>query len=104
MSLLHVHVSIQVRPGMAETFEAATRENARCSREEAGVIRFDFLRSTEDSGRYLLIEIYRDAAAVAAHKETSHYQTWRDTVEDMMAAPRTRTTFGNIDPPDDQWS
>ncbi len=89
---------------MTEAFEAVTRENARCSREEAGVVRFDFLRRTEDSGHYLLIEIYRDAAAAAAHKETAHYQIWRDTVADMMAAPRTSAKFDNIDPPDDQWS
>ena len=39
----------------------------------------------------------RDAAA--AHKATSHYATWRDTVEEMMAQPRASTKFSVVFPP-----
>ena len=41
----------------------------------------------------MLVEVYRDAEASAAHKETPHYATWRDTVADMMARPRESTKF-----------
>jgi quinol monooxygenase YgiN len=34
------------------------------------------------------VEVYRDAAAAAAHKETQHYPVWRDAVAPMMAGPR----------------
>jgi len=32
--------------------------------------------------------VYRDEAATGLHKETVHYQKWRDTVAPMMAVPR----------------
>lgn len=104
MSYIHVHVTVQVKPEHMVAFEAATRENARNSRKESGVIRFDLLRRREADNQYLLVEIYRDEAAVAAHKETTHYAAWRDAVADMMAAPRTSVKFLAVDPPDDEWS
>ena len=42
-------------------------------------------------------------AAPAAHKETKHYQTWRDTVASMMAEPRQSVKFGNVLPEDGEW-
>ena len=49
------------------------------------------------------MEVYRDAAAPARHRETAHYKTWAAKVADMMAEPRTRTIYTNIDPPDQGW-
>ena len=49
------------------------------------------------------IERYRDEAAAAAHKETTHYATWRDTVAPMMARPRVGTKYVNASPDDAAW-
>jgi quinol monooxygenase YgiN len=51
----------------------------------------------------VLVEAYRTAAASAAHKETAHYQLWRDTVAPMMAEPRTSVKFTNVFPHDADW-
>ena len=103
MSYIHVHVTVHVKPGSADAFEAATRENARQSRMEPGVVRFDVLRQLDDPNRFLLVEIYRDEAAVAAHKASAHYPVWRDAVADMMAEPRTAIKFRTVDPTDSEW-
>jgi autoinducer 2-degrading protein len=44
----------------------------------------------------VLVEAYRSVEASAAHKETAHYKTWRDTVADMMAEPRTGVKFSEV--------
>jgi autoinducer 2-degrading protein len=100
MSLLIVHVQVHVKPGAAEPFIAATRINARESRREPGVVRFDLLQQAGEPDRFLLVEIYRDAAAAAAHKETAHYAAWRDAVADLMAEARTSVKYANLDPDD----
>ena len=51
----------------------------------------------------VFVEVYRDAGAPAAHKETHHYQVWRDAVAAMMAEPRTSEKFTNLFPADDGW-
>lgn len=96
--MLIVQVQIQVKPEHVAAFLAATRLNARCSRLETGVLRFDVLQQADDPARFLLVEIYRDAAAQAAHRETPHYPVWRDTVAPMMAAPRVSVKFNDVFP------
>ena len=83
-----------------EAFKQATRLNARCSLLELGVLRFDFLQQQDDPTRFVFVEIYRDADAAAAHKETPHYPVWRDAVAPMMAEPRRSVKFNNVSPDD----
>jgi (4S)-4-hydroxy-5-phosphonooxypentane-2,3-dione isomerase len=96
--MLIVHVDIAVDPGRVDEFLRATIENATASLQEPGVIRFDAVQDEADQAHVVLVEIYRDADAAAAHKTTDHYATWRDTVADMMAKPRSPTKFSAVFP------
>ena len=102
-SLVIVHVHAQVKPDAVEAFRAATLENARHSLKEPGVARFDVIQSVEDPTRFVLVEVYRSPAAPAAHKETAHYQRWRDAVAELMAEPRTSARYANVFPDDQGW-
>ncbi len=53
--------------------------------------------------KILLVEVYRDEKAPAEYKKTAHYQTWRDTVADMMAEPRSSVKYVNLFPHVDGW-
>ena len=99
-SLLVVHVDIAVVPEQLDAFLAATKDNAEASRDEPGVVRFDVLSDRTDPTHVILVEIYRDEAAAAAHKDTGHYQRWRDTVAPMMARRRSAARFVNLSPDD----
>ena len=76
--------------GTRRSFRAASIENARNSIQEPGIARFEILQQPDDATRFVFVEVYRDSAAAAAHKETAHYAKWRDAVEPMMAEPRQR--------------
>jgi quinol monooxygenase YgiN len=102
-SLLVVHVDARVVAESVEAFHAATTDNATASRQEPGVVRFDVLADRADPTHVVLVEVYRDAAAAAAHKETAHYQRWRDTVAPMMAQPRSSAQYVNVSPDDAAW-
>ena len=102
-SLLIVQVDVAVVSDQIDAFLDATQDNAAASREESGVVRFDVLTDRTDPGHVVLVEIYRDEAAAAAHKETAHYQRWRDAVAPMMARPRQATRFVNTSPGDGDW-
>src|SRR5262249_28041513 len=96
--MLIVHVHVRVRPDDVPAFLDATRPNARASLEEPGVVRFDVIQDEADPAHVVLVEVYRDADAAAAHKATAHYATWRDTVARMMAEPRASTKFTAVFP------
>lgn len=101
--MLIVHVHVHVKPEFVDEFRNATIENARNSVQEPGIARFDVLESADDPNRFVLVEVYRTADAPAQHKETRHYQIWRDRVADMMAEPRTSARFSNVFPNDRDW-
>ena len=98
-----VHVFVNVKPEQVEAFQAAPLENARNSVREPGVARFDVIQQQDDPARFLLVEVYRTPDDPAKHKETAHYQKWRDTVADMMAEPRTSIKYINIFPDEQGW-
>ena len=99
--MLIVHVHAHVVPDQVPAFLAATEANATASLEEPGVLRFDVITDLADPAHIVLVEVYRDDSAAAAHKETSHYATWRDAVAPMMAVPRASTRFAAVFPAQD---
>lgn len=98
-----VHVFIHVKPDCIERFKEATLENAQNSIQEPGIARFDFLAQSDSENHFTLVEVYTSSEAAAQHKETRHYQIWRDTVAPMMAEPRTNMKYSNIAPVDADW-
>jgi quinol monooxygenase YgiN len=101
--MLIVHVHVRVKTESIDAFRQATIENARQSVRESGIARFDVVQQTDDPARFVLVEGYRTAEAPARHKETAHYQKWRDAVAPMMAEPRTSVKFANVFPEDTDW-
>ena len=101
--MLIVHVFVHVKPEHVEAFRTASLENARNSVQEPGIARFDFIRQQDDPTRFVLVEVYRTSDDPGRHKETAHYQKWRDTVSDMMAEPRSSIKYTNVFPDDQGW-
>ncbi len=98
-----VHVFVQVKPSHVEAFIEATLENARNSIQEPGIARFDVAQHLEDPAQFVLVEVYRTPEDPARHKGTAHYQAWRDTVAEMMAAPRTSVKYVDLFPDASGW-
>ena len=101
--MLIVQVHVTVKPESVEAFKQASRLNAENSVQESGIARFDVVQQLDDPCRFVLVEVYRDAAAPARHKETAHYAAWRDAVASMMAEPITSVKFANVFPEDPGW-
>ncbi|MCP4613488.1 MAG: antibiotic biosynthesis monooxygenase [Planctomycetes bacterium] len=101
--MLVVHVFVHVKSDQVEAFQQASLENARNSIQEPGIARFDIIQQQDDSTRFVLVEVYRTPDDPARHKETAHYQKWRDTVADMMAEPRKSIKYTNVFPDEQGW-
>ena len=81
-------VHVYVHAASIADFIEATRLNHEQSIQEPGNLRFDVLQDAQDKSKFVLYEAYATEHAAAAHKETAHYLTWRDTVAPWMAKPR----------------
>jgi quinol monooxygenase YgiN len=75
-------VHMQVRPESAQAFEELMTYVSKTTLEnEHGVAHYGFAKSVDDDDTYVVVEVYRDQAAVAAHGDTA----WvRDSVPKML--------------------
>jgi quinol monooxygenase YgiN len=98
-----VHVNVSVKPEFIDAFHDASLANARESLKEPGVARFDVIQELERPERFVLVEVYRTPEDAARHKQTAHYQKWRDAVAEMMAEPRASVKYKNLFPGEQGW-
>ena len=79
-------VQMEVVPGRREEFLAGMAANAESSvRDEPGCLRFDVCSVADDENRFLLYELYTDAAAFEAHKASPHFAHWRTIAAEVVA-------------------
>ncbi|MDH5632325.1 MAG: antibiotic biosynthesis monooxygenase [Gammaproteobacteria bacterium] len=94
VTLVHIHI----KDGHIDDFIDANTANHQASIREPGNLRFDVLQQANDPCRFVLHEVYVDAAAAAAHKQTTHYLQWRDTVSNWMASSRQGVLYHGLNP------
>ena len=98
-------VTIQIQPEHREAFMESMLDDARGSNnDEPGCLRFDVLQDSEDPNKIHLYEVYKDQAAVDAHRQAPHYTKWRETVQDWFAAETVRRVASPVYPPETAWS
>ena len=103
--MIALMVTIQIKPGHKDAFMASMFDDARGSNnDEPGCLRFDVLQDTEDENRIHLYEVYKDQAAVDAHRAASHYTKWRETVGDWFDGEIIRRVGSPAYPPDASWT
>jgi autoinducer 2-degrading protein len=93
-------IDVQVNKQSVEDFKRISVQNRGGSIQERGVLRFDVLQSDTDPQQFFLYEVYRDEQATLDHKETEHYQRWREAAEPMMARKRESTSCSPVAPTD----
>lgn len=97
-------VGIRIKEGHKEEFMKEMMGDAIGSnRDEPGCLRFDVLQDNEDPNLIHLYEVYKDEAALEAHRNAPHYLKWREAVQDWREGEATRSVCTNVYPADDAW-
>ena len=95
--MLAMWVKVRVKPEERDRFLKAIEVDALGSeRDEPGCMRFNVLQDEQDANVYYFFEVYRDQAALEAHRVAPHYAVWRaagDTLDGQPEATRCRSVF-----------
>jgi (4S)-4-hydroxy-5-phosphonooxypentane-2,3-dione isomerase len=95
--MLAIWVKVRVKPEGRERFLKAIEVDALGSeRDEPGCLRFNVLHDQQDPNVYYFYEVYRDEAALEAHRAAPHYAVWRaaaDTLDGTPEATRVAPVF-----------
>ena len=71
------------KPGKAAELETLIRGMVAPCRAEAGNLRWDIWQDRDDPARFVLDELYKDDAAVAAHRATPHFLAYAAKVGEL---------------------
>jgi quinol monooxygenase YgiN len=95
--MLALWVKVRVKPEQRERFLKAIEADALGSeRDEPDCLRFNVLRDQQDQNVYYFYEVYRNEAALQAHRSAPHYAIWQaaaDTLDGPVQAIRCDTVI-----------
>ena len=87
-----VTVMFKVKEGKIDRFLPLMKANAESSvREEPGCLQFDVCQDHGQAEEIFLYEIYEDADAFAAHRETKHFKEFDAATAELVAEKIVKT-------------
>ena len=85
MTAVALFVELEIDPDQIRAFDALIADHAaKTLAGEPGCMDFQVYVDRENPNTYLLYELYRDDAALAAHRETAQLAKFRAAAADML--------------------
>ncbi len=95
--MIVLKVDMVVKPGT----EAQCREYIRIlqehSRKEPGCVQYVGHQSTDDLRHFLFYEVYKDQAALQAHRDAAYFKQYVNGGLDTIVESRTRELYTPVD-------
>jgi (4S)-4-hydroxy-5-phosphonooxypentane-2,3-dione isomerase len=90
--MIALFVSLKVKPDQRDRFLAVAEDDSTGSvRDEGGgCLRFDVYQDQQDENRFYFHEVYRDQAALDAHRTMPHFARWSQASQEVLAEPASR--------------
>jgi quinol monooxygenase YgiN len=97
--MISLVVKIRIKPEHRDTFLKAIEVDALGSeQDEPGCLRFNVLQSEADENVYYFYEVYKDEAALDAHRAAPHYAVWREAAAVALDGPAEATRCATVFP------
>jgi autoinducer 2-degrading protein len=77
---------LTAKPGLEEKFKEEMMAQAqRCLANEPGCLQFDVTQDAKNPTRFVMLEVYKDDAAIKAHQDSLHFKDFRPVVTELVA-------------------
>ena len=103
--MLVLMVNVKVKQGRRDEFKEIIRVDAEStSSKEEGNFQFNVIQDNDDPNSFFLYEVYRDQAALEAHRSMPHFLTYREATADIYTENPVRHMGTNLFPDDSYWT
>src|SRR5215467_9513941 len=86
-STSHMITYIEVTPAAKAQATTLLKELAAASKQDAGLLRFELLERTAPTNQFVIVEAWKDEAALNAHAGAAHTKQFRDKMQPHLMAP-----------------
>ena len=94
--MLAIVVHFEVKPDKIDAFrEEIVGHATRCIEREPGCLQFDVVQDTKNPAHFAVYEIYKDQAAIAAHRATPYMAETGKILPDLITK-RDLTIFSLV--------
>ena len=76
-------VTVKVQAEYTAKLKPAMLENAAQSAQEETCYQFDVIVSQDDENTFIFYEVYKDEAALAAHRKTPHFLNYWNLMQEL---------------------
>ena len=97
MDKFYVTATVTAKSGAADTLKALILANMPAVRAEDGCIRYDLLANREKPDTFVFYEIWRDGAALKAHAQSPHMQSYFEKAAPLQACPTDVQVWQGVD-------
>ena len=84
--MLVVHALINTKPDAADIVKPAARAFMTATRTEDGCASYQFYEDFDVPGSYIVVEQWRDQAALEAHGQAVHYKEFLGAVGEQVTS------------------
>lgn len=85
--MILIHAGFQVDPMKEADFLTEVGLLVKASREEAGNLSYQLFKDTEQEQRFMMVEVWKDAAAVDTHNSSLHFTSFAAKAGEFLTAP-----------------
>ena len=85
--MLIIHALLHVNPEREEEFLATAKPLIAATHEEEGNLSYELYKHAADGSLYIMVETWRDQAAVAAHNTSPHFTGFAAKAGEFLTAP-----------------
>ena len=90
-------ITVHIKPEMQAKFlEVIRHDAAHSEQDEPGCLRFDVIQDAQDPNTIYFYEVYRDEAALAAHRAAPHYSAWGNLPADWFVGQKAVAIRGEV--------
>ncbi|MDM5299936.1 putative quinol monooxygenase [Bacillus pumilus] len=91
--MMIIHAGMTIHPEKETVFLEEINELIKASQAEEGNISYKLLKDTEKENAYLMVEVWKDEAAVQRHNASAHFQAFVAIAKELLAAPLDVVAF-----------
>ncbi|WP_379127809.1 putative quinol monooxygenase [Paenibacillus sp. sgz500958] len=85
--MIIIHAVFQVKPERREQFLEEIKPLIAASVAEEGNLSYELYKHTEQEDKFIMVETWRDSAAVSEHNSSSHFTSFAAKAAEFLSAP-----------------
>jgi quinol monooxygenase YgiN len=97
MNMIVLLAKSTLQEGKQQDFIAVAEKLVKATREEPGCLYYDLVQDDSEDKVFYFVEKYQDEAAVEAHKNSEHFQTFVPMMNAFREGPSEVTKCVTID-------